>query len=319
MNITFKNVGQGDSIIIEWDDEVKKIGIIDCNLVNGKNPVLEYLKIAKYEVIDFLIISHPHDDHYSGFTQLLDYVEATGIAVNWFGHTISQTGKAYWKYFELGVQATRDLDYILKKAIQLKKTGLLKKWEIPIEKWRIQLSEEVYLESLSPSHDEIQKFMEIVDLDPDLNKKQASGAANLLSTVFKISKGSNNILLTSDAVLETFKRLHDEKVLHGINFKSIQIPHHGSIKNFSEDFWASLTNTDIEKIAVASSGQNLKYKHPHLEVLKKIESYKFKIHCTNIVHGMQEYVESVRKSLVLDGVSEVLDDNLIGGDKTFSF
>lgn len=318
MDITFKNVGQGDSIIIEWIDKEEKIGIIDCNLIGKKNPVLEYLKTKDFKVIDFLIISHPHDDHYSGFIQLLDHIEASGIIVNWFGHTINQLGKPYWKHFELGVKATRDLDYILQKGIHLKTIGLLKKWEIPIERWRIQLANNIFLESLSPSHEEIQTYQNLVNLDADLNKKQASVAANLLSTVFKITNGERNILLTSDAVYETFERFHKEQSLQGVDFLTVQIPHHGSIKNFSDDFWASLNPMKNEKFAVASAGQNLKYRHPHLEVLQKVESYRFNIQCTNVVHGMKEYVEAFRKSLVLDGISEVLDENLMGGDKTFS-
>lgn len=318
MNITFKNVGQGDSIILEWEDEGKKIGIIDCNLINRKNPVLDYLKEEDYKSIEFLIISHPHDDHYSGFAQLLDYIEESQITVKWFGHTINQLGKSYWKYFELGVQASRELDYILKKGIHLKSIGLLKKWEIPIERWRMELTAGMFLESLSPSHEEIQAYQNIVKLDPDLNKKEASVGANLLSTVFKITNGTKNLLLTSDAAFETFLRLNNEKSLLGIDFTTVQIPHHGSKKNFSSDFWASLNPQKNEKFAIASAGQNLKYKHPHLEVLQEVGNYKFKIQCTNIVHGMKEYVDIMRKSLVLDIISETLEEDLSGGDKTFS-
>lgn len=67
MRITFKDVGQGDSIILEWDkDGKKKIGIIDCNKYFGANPVLSYIKNPenKVEEIEFLILSHPHHDHF---------------------------------------------------------------------------------------------------------------------------------------------------------------------------------------------------------------------------------------------------------------
>ena len=321
MDVTFKNVGQGDSIMIEWqgEDGTDKIGIIDCNVVNKQNPVLEYIKSKEFKVIDFIVISHPHDDHYSGFIELLDFIEDSNIIINWFGHTIKEIGQSYWQYFDVGFQASYDLDYILKKGICLKKKGLLKKWEIPTERWRIELDKDIYLESLSPSHDEIQTYQRLVKLDAKVNRKQASMAANLLSTVFKITSKENNFLLTSDAVLETFERLYTDNSLQGIELIGVQIPHHGSINNFSNSFWSSLNPKKVKKLAIASAGQNLKYKHPHLEVLKKCEEHKFQIHCTNIVHGMEEYTEVMRKSLILDGISDEYEDNLEGGDKKFSF
>ena len=90
IKVTFKNVDQGDSIILEWinDDGKRKIAIIDCNLVPGnKNPVLDYIQNIKIPEIEFLILSHPHLDHYAGFWDILEYCEQNKIPVNWFLHT----------------------------------------------------------------------------------------------------------------------------------------------------------------------------------------------------------------------------------------
>ena len=56
INIAFKDVGQGDSIIIEWRDEDKKgLGIIDCNIYQGQNKVLDYISLQKItEIVDQL-------------------------------------------------------------------------------------------------------------------------------------------------------------------------------------------------------------------------------------------------------------------------
>ena len=83
MYITFKNVGHGDSIIIEWDviekdkKKVTKLFIIDCKKVERKNPVISYLKKCVNPQIEYLIISHPHNDHYSGMLELMQYCHAT--------------------------------------------------------------------------------------------------------------------------------------------------------------------------------------------------------------------------------------------------
>ena len=85
-SVNFKNVGQGDSIIIEWDD---KIGIIDCNIYKDSNPVLEYISQKDIEEIEFIILSHFHFDHFSGFPKLFDYCRDNKIKIKYFFHTIA--------------------------------------------------------------------------------------------------------------------------------------------------------------------------------------------------------------------------------------
>ena len=68
LTITFKNVGQGDTIILEWQNDQGKneIGIIDCHLKNGKsNLAIEHILEGGYRKISFMILTHPHADHLS--------------------------------------------------------------------------------------------------------------------------------------------------------------------------------------------------------------------------------------------------------------
>ncbi|HEV8506975.1 MAG TPA: hypothetical protein VGQ53_16305 [Chitinophagaceae bacterium] len=94
MKITFKDVGQGDSILLEWVDVagVRKVGIIDCKLKGKANPVIRHIDQNKYEQIEFIILSHPHEDHYSGLLQLLEYVERTGKRISRMCHTVGFNG-----------------------------------------------------------------------------------------------------------------------------------------------------------------------------------------------------------------------------------
>lgn len=318
MKVTFKNVGQGDSIILEWESNgVNKIGIIDCNKVRKKNPVLDYIKDLGTSNIEFIIISHPHDDHYSGFKSLLQYVEENKISINWFGHTISNVGKKYWKLFELGNKATKDLDIILKKAKHLESIGLLNRWEIIGGNSRIDIDENIFLQSFSPSHEEIETYQQIVKLDAEVNLKEASSAANLLSTVFKLTKNDKSVLLTSDAVLNTFERIENEGKIKDIEFDVIQAAHHGSIKNYHPLFWHNRNLKKEKKKAIISAGHHLSYQHPHLKTIIGIKENDYVLHCTNIDHGMAEYVELIKKSLSLDIISETIEDDLVSGDKIF--
>ena len=66
LKITFLEVGQGDSIIVEWKKNKKlKIAIIDCNSKPGnENPTIDFIKNTNYKEIEFVILSHPHTDHF---------------------------------------------------------------------------------------------------------------------------------------------------------------------------------------------------------------------------------------------------------------
>lgn len=89
VDITFKYVGNGDSIIIEYlVNDSKKIGVIDVCTNAGNNAVLSHIKKEQYSKIEFLIISHFHHDHCSGLKALLKYCEDNKIEIGFFGFPI---------------------------------------------------------------------------------------------------------------------------------------------------------------------------------------------------------------------------------------
>ncbi|MEO6547716.1 MAG: hypothetical protein ABIN94_06935 [Ferruginibacter sp.] len=321
MQVTFKDVGQGDSIIIEWKDgDVNKIGIIDCKKKQKSNPVIAHLIEKGYSEIEFIILSHPHSDHYSGFEELLDFVEENKIIVNRFGNTLKDIGSGYWEWFEVLSEDTRQLAEIVRKADRLRdELGLIKKHFYVFEDWNIPLSSTIEIRCLSPSHDEIQIYQKTVKYDAIENKKQASKAANYLSSLFYIKKDEHYILLTADAEKETFDRIDNEKRFQDIKFSLCQAPHHGSYNNYLDKFWDNL-NTEENKDAVFSSGLNEQYKHPHLVTIKSFEKNGYNIHPTNIVYGVQDYLDELnKKAMILDTISEIDEGAIVGGDKVFSF
>ncbi len=125
MKISFKNVGQGDSIILESNvSDNPVIGIIDCKKYAGKNPVIEHLKESQPKEILFIVLSHPHQDHFSGLYDLLEYCENRGIKIKHFVHTMSCHPK-YLNWAELKEEDTQMLDKIIRKAITLSEGKLI--------------------------------------------------------------------------------------------------------------------------------------------------------------------------------------------------
>jgi len=326
MKVTFKDVGQGDSIILEWKDEDnQKVGIIDCNKKSKANPVLEHIRDAGYKEIEFVILSHPHSDHYSGMNELLSYFEEEKIIVNKFGHTLHILGPDFYKYLkwaEIDSASMEDLQKLVKRINDLRLSGNIRIMEIIAENWSQKLSRDIEIKCLSPSQIEAERYMSIVKMEPEKNKRAASSAANHLSSMFSLLRDDNYYLLTADTEPLSLDRLLVQRQHTEFSEKSLQVgqlPHHGSLKSHYDPFWDKLKKHE-DRYAIASAGYNMKYKHPNLEVLQKFFKSGYIINCTNIVHGSEEflyYLEELKEaSDKLDTFSELIDAYK-GGDKVF--
>ncbi len=319
MKITFKNVGQGDSIIVESTEMDFSTGIIDCNKFNGENPVIQHLKDNKIENILFVVLSHPHYDHYSGLFELLDFCEKQKISIKYFAHT-SIHHISYMQWFELEEDKVALLESIFLKIIELHGIGLIKNIGNISQNWTIPLNNIFKLISLSPSDDETREYYKQVKLLQNSNRKKCSAAANLLSTVFKITDDNNFILLTSDTEKSTFERLYKKCMddYFDSNLILCQIPHHGSSKNDYPDFWKNLKYKQNNP-AVISVGKNEKYNHPHIEVVESFDKMNYRIHSTNNVNGMSDFVEikEIILSVNLSAHDELIEEYNVEGDKVF--
>lgn len=321
MKITFKNVGQGDSIIIEWSD---CIGIIDSKSYERRNPTLEYLKTKDVKVIDFIVLSHPHNDHYSGLEDILLYCQKQKVVIKRFIHPLSHIGSQYWKWFELDIEDSKALLRIVELSHTLRESEEIERIDIVIAGWQIDLTDDISLKCLSPTHDEVRIYQELIEQSSERELSELSHAANYLSTIFKLRLGSSYVLFTSDAEIVSFQRLltKEYKYFEEKTLQICQVPHHGSRNNHYEKFWENIT-TAGQKYAVFSSGKNEKYRHPHYEVVDWFHNSGYQIHATNILYGMKVHVEVLTelhaKSITLDMCSDLAEDYYVDGDKVFEY
>ncbi|HCC69129.1 MAG TPA: DNA internalization-related competence protein ComEC/Rec2 [Nitrospiraceae bacterium] len=73
MRVTFLDVGQGDAAILELPD--RKTMLIDGGseeLRAGRRVIAPYLRSRGIKNIDFIVLSHPHPDHYGGLIYIMD-------------------------------------------------------------------------------------------------------------------------------------------------------------------------------------------------------------------------------------------------------
>lgn len=267
VNIRFKNVGQGDSIIIEWKENFNnKIGIIDCNQVaHNVNPVIEHIIETKIREIDFLFLSHPHKDHYSGFINLIKYCLSNQIKIKRFIHT-ANVSIDYLMAASRSVIEKKELAKLYKLVMDLRDSEDLQMNTIDDNPDTTKkLSNGFKLEFLAPSSIEIDKYIRGVDFPFDEEGSSSNPNANWLCSIIKIYNKNTSVILTSDVESQVLNRLNKKDGrLKKQKSILVQVPHHGSKKNLSKKFW-----TDLKKypdtFAVISVGRN-SYKHPSNEV-----------------------------------------------------
>jgi ribonuclease BN (tRNA processing enzyme) len=200
MKITFKNVGQGDSIILEWlKNGEPRLGIVDCNLYQKTNPTIQHLQQVGCTKIDFIILSHPHEDHFSGMLELLEYCEVHNIPITTFGHTGAALHPRYLRYANIRESDQVLLDKIIIKAKSLYNKKLIRLLGAVNQNMAITLNQDFTLKALSPSLIEFEKFTKEIDFYNDTDFTKCSKAANYLSSVLKIYSKKEACLLTSDA------------------------------------------------------------------------------------------------------------------------
>ncbi len=326
MKITFKNVGQGDTIILEWIDEDDEhcIGVIDCKRCGNDNSVIESIKkiseTGKKFKVKFIIISHPHYDHYSGMLGLLNYCDTNNVLIELFGHTM-EIDPDYLNWANLPDEHSVLLQKIIEKCISMDNRGVIREIAYTNKGWQLSINGMFSIRSIGPSDHEYRMFAERLDyFRKSYDELRASRTANLLSTVFLLSCNDYFLILNSDATIEFLDRFRSrfKPELQKSRLALTQIPHHGSKENHRIQFWHEL-EYDLNCPAIISAGKHAKYAHPHRDVVQDLHNHKFKIHSTNFMNGVEDFFSDheYHVSSKLDMGSELIEDYHLSGDQAF--
>lgn len=89
MKVHFIDVGQGDSIFIELPD--KRSMLIDAGESKYGKTVVNTIKAAKKDRLDYVIATHPHSDHIGGMSEVIKSFEIGSV----FMPEVSRTTTTY--------------------------------------------------------------------------------------------------------------------------------------------------------------------------------------------------------------------------------
>lgn len=88
MNVHFIDVGQGDSILIQVNS---KNLLIDSGPSASKDKLVKYLNSSKISKLDYIIATHPHEDHIGNMSYIIDNFEV----LNFYAPKVNSNTKAF--------------------------------------------------------------------------------------------------------------------------------------------------------------------------------------------------------------------------------
>lgn len=237
LEVAFMDIGQGDAELLKFPGG--KTMLVDC----GKDAAIlsalgRNLPWSKRD-LDYLVITHPHADHFGGCLDVLARFKVHHIYVN--GYTAEQ-GTLLANFFQAVKNEERvdDAETIILKTPQTLEIG------------------SSTLHFFYPDHD--------LSHDPRVPGSAAPLDTNDTSVVIKVSYGTQDILLTGDMEIPLEQYLVQQ---NSINLQSeiLKVGHHGSDSSSGEEFISAVQ----PKFCVISSGQGNSYGHPHGSTVRRLE------------------------------------------------
>lgn len=260
LEITAIDVGQGDGLVIRYEDMV--ITVDGGSTSEKKLPeemLIPYFESQGIDVIDIAFITHCDSDHYSGILYLLEESEAIKI-----------------KELVLPLPAEKDARYDkLKTAASAKNTGIRyfgagSKLQVDDLNLRglYPLSNDYIEEANSHSIGMLLNYRNFSmlftgDMDKECEYKMLDYMEKSGSGILPQISSSN-----PPGISDITKKTFDIDIL--------KAGHHGSSTSTSEDLLDFMT----PEVAILSYGNNNRYGHPHKETLEILENHGIELYET---------------------------------------
>jgi competence protein ComEC len=248
LRVTFLDVGQGDSIVIESPEG--KVVVIDGGGVPGTDEreggdpgnriVVPFLRARGISAVDLLVPTHPDEDHVQGLIAVVDKITVRSVLE--CGQKIPEIERgAYGRLFGK-IQAKRLPTFRARRGE------------------KIALDTQTSLEILHPSS---------VPLSGTRSDDNNNGI------VLRLVHKNIKILLTADVEAEA----EAELLASGqeIDAQVIKVGHHGSRFSSTSAFLSRVK----PQFAVLSCGRKNRFGHPHKEVLARLAAQNTAIYRTD--------------------------------------
>lgn len=311
LKIHVLNVGQGDSIIIEYivpegeqGPEQRHFGLVDSNCRAGETPkALLKLQQLGVDRLSFVCITHPHADHYRGMRDIFKHFRQRIDQVLLFpgGEYIRANAKDLAKRYE---------PFLKSDDVEVKTSASEFVWLLM--EFSTNFHQNALLEITGPRNDFYPGGFNGVDFSILTPLKYFRGdyleavrhpdqhfietpKENQLSISMQLSFRGHKILLGGDATVSTWVK-HEQMTRNSgrqVDCSTIKLPHHGSELDCTDFVLDYLYNQDENRIALISA---IGRKHPSASVLASLSSRSVDPYCTNLSSSCGGNVQKLHTS-----------------------
>jgi len=243
LEVTFLDVGQGDSILVKTPQG--RFMLVDCGgnqLYDvGEKVVVPALARKGLRSLDMLVITHPDIDHIGGASTVIREMRPRVLGV-------SDTTWPGYNYQEL--QTGTQVKTL--KVVELSQGQA------------VRLDPDLAIDVLYPEPSDEGRI------------SNQGGTYNSDSVVMRLRYGRISFLLTGDIDGKVMDRLVAKKLIEPTTV--VKAPHHGSRGSLSEAFYKAAS----PKVAVISVGEGNPFGHPSLQTLELLNDSGVKIYRTDL-------------------------------------
>jgi beta-lactamase superfamily II metal-dependent hydrolase len=250
LEIHVLGAGIGESIILKLPGP--KWGVVDCYSESlsdtAKNHTLNFLRSRGARELEFLCLTHPHEDHYRGMSQLLQNLNVRQF---WrFGGMSGKQFRSLVHYFTIDASradARREIDnadefykifrLVKEKGIGEKLVGF--RQQLFPEKLDIKAHLQIW--SLAPSGGQLSRYEDQLakcfDSDGTIRDKIPYARHNTVSIALLIQYGKTSVLLGGDVERRGWADAIKEVPSERFSVSAVKVSHHGSDNGYTDNLW----------------------------------------------------------------------------------
>jgi competence protein ComEC len=252
LHIVFCDVGQGDAIYIRFPDG--RDGLIDGGPINRVLRCIGKHMAFWDRTIEFVVLTHPHEDHFKGIIEVLKRYKVETIIV-----PVVENAESLF-YADLVKQ-------IISEKALVKNLYQGNKVEFTFKESRAGNHNSIVFTSLWPTKDWVADNTISPLTDGVMTVKTTYKDLNDFSQVFQLSYGQFDVLFTGDAEKDTLQSLVDKDFIPQNTIEIIKVPHQGNKNALSE----KLVSYIRPQLGVVMVGKN-SYGHPDKQTINMLES-----------------------------------------------
>lgn len=279
---------QGESILIKFPSG--KWGVVDCYASSNdasSNEPLKFLLDRKVEELYFVCMTHPHHDHYSGLTHIIDRIPTRQF---WFpGVMTVDYLRSIAKLEAQAHKATSNSKYD-GRLIQLweKVSDLQSQSKISFR--RLSLGTDlgtkgdlgVEIVSLAPSGDESHHFDQSLKScfrDGKLLEKKRQAEINRCSIALSLMFSEQRVVLGGDVESKGWIDLLEQQASLASSACVVKVAHHGSLTGRCDKLWQAYAGNARKRVAVLTP--YWKHRLPSQNVIAEILSSGYELYSTS--------------------------------------